>query len=111
VRDFFDVHALAMHGAFEADLLARALRATFARRRTEIPTDAPISLTPEFATVEGKNAQWAAFVRRSRLMAPADLETVVRGVAAFIGPVLAMAAGREPFAGTWSPGGPWKVSL
>ncbi len=110
MRDFFDVHALAMHGAFEGDLLARALRATFARRRTAVPTDAPIALTPEFAAVDGNDAQWAAFLRRSRLTAPADLETVVRGVAAFIGPVLAMAGRGEPFAGTWSPGGPWKVS-
>ncbi len=110
MRDFFDVHALAMHAAFDGDLLVRALCATFARRRTAVPTAAPIALTPEFAAVEGKNMQWAAFVRRSRLTAPVDLGTVVRGVAAFIGPVLAMAGRGEPFAGTWSPGGPWKAS-
>lgn len=110
MRDFFDVHALAMRGAFDGQLLARALRATFARRRTEIPANAPVALTRDFAHLDGKQAQWAAFVRRSRLTASLDLESVVRGVATFIGPVLSMAARGEPFAGKWSPGGPWDVS-
>jgi nucleotidyltransferase AbiEii toxin of type IV toxin-antitoxin system len=108
MRDFFDVHALAMRRSFEGDVLMRALRATFARRRTEIPAQAPIALTPAFADVEGKRAQWAGFVRRSRLMpAPAALETVIAKISAFIGPVLEAAASGERFTGTWAPGGPW----
>lgn len=109
MRDFFDVHALAMHEWFDGVTLARALQATFARRRTEIPGDAPIALTQAFVEIDGKRAQWTAFVRRSRLTAPEELDAVVRGVAAFIGPVLATAARGESFGGKWSPAGPWRA--
>jgi hypothetical protein len=109
MRDFFDIHALAMHESFDGETLARALQATFVRRRTEIPGDVPIALTQAFAEIEGKRAQWTAFVRRSRLSAPQELEEVVGGVAAFIGPVLASAAQGASYQGKWSPGGPWRV--
>ena len=60
-RDFFDIHALANHQSFDGDVLASALHATFARRRTAVPADAiPIGLTPAFALLDGKRAQWAA---------------------------------------------------
>jgi predicted nucleotidyltransferase component of viral defense system len=108
MRDFFDVHALAAHQSFEGAVLANALRATFARRRTEIPAKTPIGLTQAFVEVESKRAQWTGFVRRSRLTAaPARLEAVLEPVAAFIGPVLAALARGEAFAAKWAPGGPW----
>jgi len=108
MRDFFDVHALAMHRSFDGTTLARALRATFEQRRTEIPTSTPLALTTAFVEVEGKRAQWAGFLRRSRLTrAPADLEVVIDGFAPFVGPVLAAVGRGEPFKETWPPGGPW----
>lgn len=110
MRDFFDVHALATREAFDSELLARAFAATFARRQTSIPADPPIALTPAFAAVEGKRAQWAGFLRRSRLTsAPEDLEVVINAVATFVGPVLAAARG-QPFAARWRPGGPWEAT-
>ena len=111
MRDFFDVSALAMRESFDGDLLSRALRATFARRRTDIPAETPLALTPDFAEVENKRAQWAGFVRRNRLTtAPAELDTVTEAVAAFIRPVLIALARKEPLAGTWPPGGPWEAA-
>ncbi len=109
MRDFFDVHALATHHAFDGDVLAGSLRATFARRRTDIPASPiPIALTRAFAALEGKRAQWTGFVRRSRLTsAPSELETVIEGVAAFVGPVLIAAARGVSFSATWVAGGPW----
>lgn len=59
MRDFFDVHALAMHRSFDGTAAARALRTTFERRRTEIPTAEPLTVTPAFVEVEGKRAQCA----------------------------------------------------
>jgi len=108
MRDFFDVYALAMREPFDGGLLARAMRATFARRRTEIPTETPLALKKQFADVEGKRAQWAAFVRRGRLAAPAGLEAIITSVGAFVGPVLAAAARSESFTAKWPAGGPWK---
>jgi hypothetical protein len=109
MRDFFDIHALAMHGQFDGERLAGAVRATFERRRTTILADPPIALTAAFAEIEGKRAQWAGFVRKSRLAsAPSDLASVIGGVAAFAGPVLAAAARGKAFSGSWPPGGPWR---
>lgn len=111
MRDFFDVHALAMRKPFDSTMLDRALRATFERRRTPVPTVRPIALTPAFAEVDGKLAQWAGFIRRNRLTAaPADLRAVIDAIASFIGPVLAAAANGESFAATWPPGGPWDAA-
>jgi len=110
MRDFFDVHALAMHEPFDGGRLAGALRATFERRRTAIPADPPIALTAAFAEVEGKRAQWTGFVRRNRLAAaPADLASVIDGIAGFVGPVLAAAGRGRAFSGIWSPRGPWRL--
>jgi predicted nucleotidyltransferase component of viral defense system len=84
VRDFFDIHALARRQAFDGNVLATALRATCARRGTPIPVDVPLALTPAFADVAGKRAQWAGFVRRSRLVeAPASSDIVLSAVAGF----------------------------
>ena len=108
MRDFFDVSALANHAPFEGTELARAIEATFARRRTDVPSELPLALTREFAAVEGKSSQWRAFVRRlPGVEAPPELATVLQIVADFAGPAL-LAAGRgEPFERIWTPGGPW----
>jgi hypothetical protein len=66
-----------MRESFEGETLMRALRATFERRRTPLPAELPVALTPAFANIEGKRAQWNGFVQRNRLMsAPASLESL-----------------------------------
>lgn len=108
MRDFFDVYALAAHEPFAGDRLAAALRATFTRRRTVIPSELPLALTAAFAEVEGKSAQWAGYLQRNRLTsAPTDLAAVVSGVASFVGPVLAAVRDETPLNRHWPAGGPW----
>ncbi len=109
MREFFDVHALAAHGRFDGAELARAIAATFSRRRTPVPAELPLAFTVEFAAIEGKPAQWKAFARRLPTASPPpDLATVLRGVAAFAGPVLLAVGRQEPYDRTWLPGGPWR---
>lgn len=108
MRDFFDVHALALGRTFDGSVLASALTATFARRRTEVPRELPLALTREFAAIPGKAAQWAGFTRR--LLggtSPPELPAVIDAIADFAGPVLLAVARDERFVGTWPPGGPW----
>lgn len=109
MRDFFDVHALATREAFEGEVLTAALAATFSRRQTELPRELPLALTPAFAELESKEAQWAGFLRRvPSTSAPEDLRGTIEGTAAFVGPAL-LAAGRgEQFRTRWLPGGPWR---
>ena len=109
MRDFFDLHALASARAFDGAALAEAIASTFARRRTEVPRQLPLALSPDFAAIPGKASQWRGFTRRLvGRPPPPDLATAIDTLAAFAGPVL-LAVGRgEPFDAHWPPGGPWR---
>lgn len=61
---------MARRSAFDGEVLRQALQATFGRRQIPLPTDAPLALTPLFVEDRVKQAQWAAFLRKSRLAAP-----------------------------------------
>ena len=109
MRDFFDIQALARRQAFAGDQLARAIRATFERRGTPIPVGLPVALTPEFAAMPDKLAQWAGFRRKGNLIAaPEDLCVVADEIAAFLGPVVDAARRGEALAMLWPAGGPWR---
>jgi hypothetical protein len=109
MRDFFDLHALAARERFEGNVLAAALRATFDRRRTPVPDALPLALTPAFAAIPGKQAQWQAFLRKSGgLAAPDQLGSVVGAIATFLEPALAAARSGTAFNRGWAPGGPWR---
>jgi predicted nucleotidyltransferase component of viral defense system len=111
MRDFFDVHVLAMRGSFDGDVLTRAIRATFDRRSTKIPAELPVALTPPFADVEGKRAQWSAFLTRIHpSVAAEELEDVIRTIARFVGPALSAARGDQQYTYRWTPGGPRRAS-
>ncbi|MEX0880635.1 MAG: nucleotidyl transferase AbiEii/AbiGii toxin family protein [Thermoanaerobaculia bacterium] len=109
MRDFFDIHALATRKPFDGAVLARAFRATFERRGTPIPAETPLALTQAFAAIEGKEAQWAAYIRKNAIKsAPESLGLIIPELEAFFAPVLAAIRSGAPFAGSWPPGGPWR---
>jgi hypothetical protein len=109
MRDFFDIDALAARRSFDGQALVDAMRATFDRRRTRVPSDLPLALTPAFPASSEKQAQWAGFVKRNRLSsAPADLGQVVERLARFLVPVVTAAERGAAFAHVWRPGGPWQ---
>lgn len=51
VKDYFDLSVLLQREAFDADLLAQAIKATFARRGTALPVEMPVGLTDELRTI------------------------------------------------------------
>ncbi|MBM3317569.1 MAG: nucleotidyl transferase AbiEii/AbiGii toxin family protein [Candidatus Eisenbacteria bacterium] len=109
MRDFFDVNGLSSGQPFDGGLLAEAIAATFARRRTEVPRELPIALTREFAAIPGKAAQWAGFTRRLvGGTTPPELEVAIDAIARFAGPPLLAVGRSERFDGSWAPGGPWR---
>ncbi len=109
MRDFFDIHALSARQSFEGGLLVRAIRATFDRRRTRVPAQGPVALTPSFADLLDKRAQWRAFLRKNAISgSQQELETLIGELARFLLPPLAAAAGETDFETSWSPGGPWR---
>ena len=109
MRDFFDIHALAQHEPFDGEVLARAVRATFERRRTPIPDSLPFALTPAFAAMSLKQVKWQAFLRKNgRLNAPNELSAVVARIAGFIEPAIVAAQSGAGFTLAWTAGGPWQ---
>lgn len=107
MRDFFDIQALAARESFDGALLARALTATFERRRTPIPDALPLALTREFSSSKEKQAQWLGFVRKNRLSTLEDFDRIVAALAQFLAPALEAAARRAELRSTWPAGGPW----
>ena len=92
MKDFYDVWLLSKAYEFDEARLAKAIAATFERRRTEIPSELPDALTPEFARDASKQRQWHAFVQELST-APHSLETVVSDLAAFLMPMAEKARG------------------
>jgi hypothetical protein len=89
--------------------LKNAIQATFGRRRTALPKEMPPGLSPEFVSDAGKQSQWQAFIRRSRLVATnLSLESVVKMIAAFIMPLFVAAVESKSFRKIWPKGGPWQ---
>ena len=109
MRDFFDVYMLATLVAFDGEPMAKALGATFERRRTAIPDGLPLALTPEFADMPSKQVQWRAFLKKNGLAsAPEDLGEIIGRLSRFLEPVIGAARTGAPFAKTWKPSGPWR---
>ena len=98
MKDYFDLWVLARGFAFEGSVLADAIRATFARRRTPVPAAPPLALTAEFGADRGNVAQWGAFLRKTKLDAGGvTLAEVCEFLAEFLLPPAGAATGGAPF--------------
>jgi predicted nucleotidyltransferase component of viral defense system len=90
MKDVYDIWVLSRTHEFKDDNLARAIAATFARRKTEIPSEPPDALTSAFAEDLAKIQQWNSFVDQVTLQ-PGSLAEVVRDLTAFLMPHAAAA--------------------
>ena len=105
MKDVYDLWHLASQRSFAGDTLQRAMQATFRARLTPLPRVTPVALTEEIARDPLRQRMWRAFLNRSRLPGPTELESVVPVLSAFLLPPVQQA---EMFAGRWAPGGPWR---
>ncbi len=110
MKDFYDLWVMATTFAFQGDLLAAALAATFGSRGTPLPVDIPVALRSEFSADAGKRAQWSAFGGRSGLPALPKLEVVMAMLWRFL--LLPGSAARQGagFERDWPAGGDWSDS-
>ena len=84
MKDFYDLVILARLFEFDGALLARAIRATFDRRRTPLPQGLPVALQPGFAEDASKRSKWAGFVRKTAEPDAGDLKDAIVAIAAFV---------------------------
>ena len=105
LKDFYDLWLIAQTFEFDRASLAEAMRQTFARRETMLPTEKPIGLSDAYADAWGR--QWKAFLGRERMAsAPIDLAVVVSDLAGFLLPLIAPAEKDE----RWKPGEGWRAT-
>ena len=97
IKDFYDIWLLGRVREFHGETLAAAIAATFERRATPLPEDAPLALTDAFSEDPAKQALWQAFLRKGRLDAEGkNLTEVVGEIRDYLlPPVHALNAGRE----------------
>lgn len=102
MKDFFDLAVIAKTSTLDGSVLVAALRATFARRGTALPTSQPIALTQEFAADPVKGKQWRAFVTKAGLQAD-KLEDVLGALDALLRLPIDAAVDGLRFDAKWSP--------
>jgi len=76
MKDFFDLALLLRDDTLNDAELQQAVEATFARRKTAMPSTTPIGLSDAFAHDNTKQTQWRAFLNKNKLE-PMDLRDVV----------------------------------
>lgn len=108
MKDFFDIAELARIREFDGAAMSRAIRETFARRKTPVVAT-PVGLTSRFGMDAGKQRQWEAFVSKNRINASKGFEAWVLRVAFFAGPVLTALSRGEELRGRWQAGGQWWI--
>ena len=106
MKDFFDLWAIGSAFAFDGQVLALALQATFGRRKTAVPGVLPVALAPTFA--DAKANQWAAFLRRTDIaLSPEPFLEIQAQIAALVMPPARALAAGVAFSAKWPAGGPW----
>ncbi|MFH1893641.1 MAG: nucleotidyl transferase AbiEii/AbiGii toxin family protein [Candidatus Zixiibacteriota bacterium] len=112
MKDFYDLHTISRAFSFDGSTLVRAIRATFSRRGTKIPTEIPIALSDESAYNPDKITQWKAFLSRNGLEnTTVSFSLLVDELRAFLAQPLFAAAYDETFQQNWPAGGPWSNTL
>jgi nucleotidyltransferase AbiEii toxin of type IV toxin-antitoxin system len=105
MKEFYDLYRLSETQDFDGETLAAAIRATFERRATAIPSELPLALSDAFAGDADKQAQWNGFLKRGRLdNAPTSLAAVTERLAVLLLPPARAAARGEAFRRGWERG-------
>jgi len=112
MKDFYDLSMMANQFEFDWGTLSEAIRNTFARRRTPLPTDTPSGLNSTFYSDRQKNLQWSAFLGKGVQLStskPPSLEEVCQLIKIFLMPPAQNQGHNETYTRLWQPGGPWKI--
>jgi predicted nucleotidyltransferase component of viral defense system len=111
MKDYYDIWKLSQQFEFDGEVMVEAIRATFGRRQTALPSGAPIALTDKFSLDPLKISQWTAFLRKSGLKdQEMSLAEIVSLLENFLLPPAQAAQTGERFLHRWTPPGSWEVA-
>ncbi|MFP4432238.1 MAG: nucleotidyl transferase AbiEii/AbiGii toxin family protein [Spirochaetaceae bacterium] len=66
MKDFYDLYIISKNFTLGYEDVSEAVRKTFARRKTALPTETPVVFTEQFTQDAVKRTQWRAFARKLR---------------------------------------------
>lgn len=108
MKDFYDVWICSNHLEFDANVLLKAIDATFKNRETPVPIGEFEALTTAF--VEGHRVQWNAFVKKVGENELHDaFDRVVKQITIFVMPLLTSLARGERLTQQWKAGKGWEA--
>lgn len=109
MKDFHDLHSLSITFEFDGKTLTEAVRATFKRRGTELPTGSvPFAFKPEFYEDENKIKQWNAFCNKNKsYVQHTKFGDVVARLASFLVPVIKSVQQERVLDSVWTPAQVW----
>jgi len=110
MKDFYDLWFIMRKFPFDGQVLSTAIEATFARRKTPLPTEAPLALTLTFANDAAKQTQWKAFLRKNALSVD-DLTfpDIITALHDFLMPPTLASAQGLVFKASWPAKGTWQA--
>lgn len=105
MKDFHDVWLLSRQFDFDGGDLAHAVRLTFERRGTALPSELEAVTDP---SVDGRQTQWAAFRNRLRQEhLPVSFAEIAADLDSFLAPVVAGLSSGDCGPIHWTAPGPW----
>ena len=106
MKDIYDILELSRIFSFNGNKIMTAIKKTFERRKTVIPSDTPIAFTKEF--INAKNQNWKAFLSRSGLENDGILfSDTINELSLFILPILDAFAKKRSFPKKWNKNKEW----
>lgn len=109
MKDFYDIYTISLSHNFQGSRLKKAIESTFQRRKTPLP-DNPIVFRPEFHKDKGRQRQWTAFLRKSRLSGvDKEFGQIMERLAEFLVPIISSIKNSSRMDKSWdSTAGCWK---
>jgi len=95
--------------SFDGTILQEAIKQTFDRRKTDVPTEKPFVFKELFYADKNKVTQWRAFIKKiGQEDLPSDFRTVMERLDKFLwSPTECLVRG-EHFARVWFPNEGWE---
>ncbi|MCK5509576.1 MAG: nucleotidyl transferase AbiEii/AbiGii toxin family protein, partial [Desulfobacterales bacterium] len=105
MKDFYDIWLLSLQFDFDGAKLADAIRLTFEKRSTALPTEIAAFTEP---FIDAKQIQWTTFWKRLQQdHVPVSFREVTTAVDGFLTPVVAALSSGKPSPTNWIASGPW----
>ena len=109
MKDFYDVWVMQRSFEFDGAELAKAIKATFERRRTAIEPVSCLAFQSSFYASDEPLTRWRLYVSRGSFeLVPPPFAEVGSAIERFLRLVAQSIARNEEFDLSWPAGGPWK---